>query len=166
MFLVGGMLYFLIITLIFYRFMFFPLKPEALGPPYWINTGAVAISTLAGATLILNSDKAALLQVLLPFITGATLLFWAAATWWIPYLLLLGAWRYIISRITFTYDPPYWGMVFPLGMYTTCTFQMAKAIHLDFLLIIPQFFIYAALLAWGLTFWGLLKWIVRSVSAH
>ncbi len=166
MFLVGGMLYFLIITLIFYRFMFFSLKPEALGPPYWINMGAVAISTLAGASLVLNSDKAALLQVLLPFITGVTVLFWAVATWWIPYLLLLGAWRYMIGRIKFTYDPQYWGMVFPLGMYTTCTFQLAKAIHLDFLLKIPRVFIYAAFLAWGLTFFGLLKLLVRPLFSH
>jgi tellurite resistance protein TehA-like permease len=35
------------------------------------------------------------------------------------------------KRFALTYDPQYWGMVFPLGMYTGSTFQLAKA--LDFL---------------------------------
>jgi tellurite resistance protein TehA-like permease len=163
MFLLGGMLYFLIIMLIFYRFLFFVMEPEALGPPYWINMGAVAISTLAGALLVLNSHRFELLETLLPFLVGTTLFFWTAATWWIPFLLLLGAWRYLVRRTPFIYEPQYWGMVFPLGMYTTCTFQMAKAADLDFLLIIPKLFIFAALLAWVLTFIGFLKFIVRSL---
>ena len=50
--LVGGMLYIWIIALIFYRFIFLPLEPGDLTPPYWINMGAMAISTLAGTTLI------------------------------------------------------------------------------------------------------------------
>src|SRR5690606_19637492 len=45
----GGMLYIWIISLIFYRYTFFRLLPGDLTPPYWINMGAMAISTLAGA---------------------------------------------------------------------------------------------------------------------
>ncbi len=56
-YLLGCMLYLNIITLIFYRFTFFVLKPETLTPPYWINMGAVAITTLAGSTLMLNSNQ-------------------------------------------------------------------------------------------------------------
>ena len=48
MWLGGGMLYIWIISLIFYRYTFFALSPSDLAPPYWINMGAVAISTLAG----------------------------------------------------------------------------------------------------------------------
>src|SRR5438045_4622280 len=41
MFLLGCMLYLLLITLIFYRFTFLNLTPATLTPPYWINMGAV-----------------------------------------------------------------------------------------------------------------------------
>ncbi len=53
MFLTGCMLYLLLITLIFYRFTFVNLTSAALTPPYWINMGAAAIATLAGADLML-----------------------------------------------------------------------------------------------------------------
>ncbi len=52
MFLLGCMLYLPLITLIFYRFTFVNVTTAALTPPYWINMGAVAITTLAGARLI------------------------------------------------------------------------------------------------------------------
>jgi tellurite resistance protein TehA-like permease len=53
MWLGGGMLYIWIISLIFYRYTFFAMHPSDLAPPYWINMGAVAISTLAGSLLVL-----------------------------------------------------------------------------------------------------------------
>lgn len=147
----------MIITLIFYRLMFFELHPEQVGHPYWINMGAVAITTLAGATLIMNSPLSTLLTMLLPFTTGFTLLFWATATWWIPFLLLLGAWRFIIRRSAISYDPQYWSMVFPLGMYTVSTLRLAGSANLVFLLELPRYLIFVALLAWSLTFFGLLR---------
>ena len=95
MWLGGGMLYVWIISLIFYRYTFFPLTAANLAAPYWINMGAMAISTLAGAGLVANGTHSPLIRELLPFIKGVTLLCWATATWWIPMLLLLGGWRHL-----------------------------------------------------------------------
>ena len=71
MWLGGGMLYIWIISLIFYRYTFFPLRPSDLAPPYWINMGAVAISTLAGTLLVLAAPALAAARWLLPFLKGS-----------------------------------------------------------------------------------------------
>lgn len=160
LFLVGDMLYLLVIQLIFYRLLFFKLTPQQFGPPYWINLGAAAITTLAGSTLILNAAKWPFLGDVLPFLKGFTLFFWAFATWWLPLLVLVGLWRHFVQRLPFRYDPAYWRMVFPLGVYTVATVQLAKATGLAFLAVIPYVMIVAAAIAWLLTFWGMIaSWL-------
>src|SRR5215218_5030729 len=155
MFLLGCMLYLLLITLIFYRFTFVNVTTAQLTPPYWINMGAVAITTLAGARLILAAPEWSFLGDVLPFLKGFTLFFWAAGTWWIPLLLILGFWRHVYKKFPLRYDPQYWGMVFPFGMYTVCTIQLAKAINFPSLLVIPRYFIYLALAGWLVVSLGL-----------
>lgn len=165
MFLIGCMLYVLLITLIFYRFTFVSLTSAALTPPYWISMGAVAITTLAGARLIIAASGWSVLNEILPFLKGFTLFFWAAGTWWIPLLFILGFWRHIYKRFPLRYDPQYWGMVFPLGMYTVCTFQLANAVGFSQLLVIPRYFIYLALAGWLAVAAGLLHSLLFRAKA-
>jgi tellurite resistance protein TehA-like permease len=162
--LAGGMLYIWMISIIFYRYTFFRFLPSDLMPPYWINMGAMAISALAGALLIRIAGESALLTVLLPFLKGFTLLYWATATWWIPMLLVLGVWRYFMKKVPLTYDPLYWGVVFPLAMYTTATYRMAEALEMQFLLPVPRLMVGAALTAWLMTFLGLVLHLLRSAA--
>lgn len=164
MWLWGGMLYIWMIALIFYRYIFFKFSPSDLTPPYWINMGAMAISTLAGALLIINTPNAPFLLSTLAFLKGFTIFYWATGTWWIPMLFILAFWRHVYKRFPLTYDPLYWGAVFPLGMYTVCTFEMAKAMDLEFLIPISQYFIYIALIAWCATFYGFLKNIIAKLG--
>ncbi len=165
MYLLGGVLYILIMAMIFYRLLFFPLSAAQLTPPYWISMGAVAITTLAGDTLIINASEWSFLGEILPFLKGLNLLFWVTATWWIPLLVILGAWRHLSKRYPLTYDPMYWSLVFPLGMYTVCTYQLAKALGFQWLYSIPRYFVFVALAAWLITLFGLVYRIVAGFTS-
>ena len=75
----------------------------------------------------------------------------------------LGVWSYTFNRTPFTYNPLYWGAVFPLGMYTVGTFYMARSMDMEFLDVIPQYFVYIALFAWLLAFVGLAKTLIGAI---
>ena len=160
---IGSFLYMVLITLIMYRLVFFKMSPDALVPPYWINMGALAITTLAGSTLCINIP---LIEGpyadLLGFTKGFTLFFWSFGTWWIPFLIIIGVWKYIYHKTPFKYSPLYWAMVFPLGMYTACTIKFSQAIQLPFVAIISTYFIYAAYLAWVFIFVHMIRSMIKA----
>jgi len=147
---------------IFYRFTFLPIDAAHLSPPYWINMGALAITTLTGATLMPSAAAAPFWSAAHPFLFGFTLLFWAFGTWWIPLLMVFGFWRHVIARYPLRYAPEYWGLVFPLGMYSVATLRLAEFVGLGPLLAISRVFAGLALTAWTLTFLGMVaSWFGR-----
>jgi|SRR5579883_201373 tellurite resistance protein TehA-like permease len=162
--LTGGMLYVWMIALIFYRTTFFEVAPDDLTPLYWINMGAMAISTLAGSLLIINAREAPYLGSLLPFLKGFTVFYWATGSWWIPMLVVLALWRHVFRRFPLRYDPLYWGAVFPLGMYAAATWQMARVMGLNFLQVIAECFVYLAIAAWAATFTGFIVTVARGAA--
>ncbi len=166
MWLWGGMFYIWIISLIFYRYIFFEVMPSDLTPPSWITMGAMAISTLAGSLLVQNTSGAPFLASLLPFLKGFTVFYWATGMWWIPMLVTLDVWRYVVRRFPLRYDPLYWGAVFPLGMYSVATGNMASALGLPFLDFLPQVMFAAALTAWTIAFAGLLFQLRKIVTSR
>jgi tellurite resistance protein TehA-like permease len=161
LFLAGAMLYILVIGLIFFRWVFRPMPALTITPTYWINMGAVAITTLAGARLVDTASAYAFVASLEHFIAGFTLFFWATGTWWIPLLVVVFAWRHASARTPLQYDAQYWSMVFPLGMYSAATYAYARGSHLDFLLPLARVACAVAVVAWTVTAVGLGRRLLR-----
>jgi tellurite resistance protein TehA-like permease len=154
----GSLLYIVIIAAIFFRLTLFDLGPTQVAPPYWINMGAISITTLAGTRIIADAPSfPGTMGSLLPFFSGITFLFWAFATWWIPLLILLGLWKHAVTRLPLNYTPALWAMVFPLGMYATCTKMMESTFHVHTFGQISRCMVYVALAVWTLVAIGLAK---------
>lgn len=155
-YMIGGMFYFVLIGLILYRWLFLSMKAETLTPPYWINMGAVAIISLAGSRLVMYANAHEPLSHWGNFVQTFTMFFWAFASWWIPLLFLMFSYRHFIARVPLKYDPQYWSMVFPLGMYGVCTFNYAVVTGFTFIKPISGLFVIIALATWVIVFIGLL----------
>jgi tellurite resistance protein TehA-like permease len=162
----GGAIYLWLATLIFFRYMFLPTSAEDLTPHLWINMGAAAISVLAGSTLLGHSGLSPVVSELQPFVKGLTLLFFAVATWWIPMLVALGVWRHLVCGVPLSYDPLYWGGVFPLGMYSVSTYKLVEILGSSFLMPLSNVFMIAAVGAWIAAFVGLVDSRLNSRHGH
>lgn len=155
-YMVGGMFYFVLIGLILYRWLFISMKAETLTPPYWINMGAVAIISLAGSRLVIYARHYENLGQWATFVQTFTLFFWAFATWWVPLLFIMFGYRHFVARVPLRYDPQYWSMVFPIGMYGVCTFIYADITRFDFIKPVSAIFVILAVVTWIIVFIGLL----------
>lgn len=153
---VGIGLYGMFVTLFAYRIFFFDVEAEDLTPLLWVVMGAAAISTNAGSTLLLTDIAMPFLRAMRPFIDGVTLIMWAWATWWIPLLILLGAWKHGVCRMPLRYTPMLWSLVFPLGMYALASLRLALASDFPPLRAVSRGMIWVALAAWAATACGLI----------
>ena len=77
-------------------------------------------------------------------------------------LVILAVWRHVVNPIQLVYDPLYSGAVFPLGMYTVATYQVAQMTKMTFLFVIPRYSVYVALAAWILTAIAMVAHLVRT----
>ncbi len=57
-------------------------------------------------------------------------------------------WRHLRRHVPFRYETDDWDIVFPIGMYTVGTFELAHALPADFLLPIPAAGVYVSLTVW------------------
>ena len=160
--LLGGLLYLMLITLIFYRWCFVPMTAHDLTEPWWITMGAMAIAALAGSRLLLLAQTTTLFaHDLRPVLFTLTTAFWAMATFWIPQLAILFVAKHGVARDPIRYSVAEWSMVFPIGMYTVATHVYAAAAPASYLEDVPRVTILVAFAAWVLTAAGAVRAIAR-----
>ena len=165
-FTLGIVLYVIVMTSLFLRWTFEPLDPAQADPPSWIAAGAVAITVLAGSNLLLARDDVALVDRMAPFLEGMVVLSWATATFWFPVMIAIGIWRHLVRHVPLRYEPAYWALVFPIGMYGAATFRMRAALSLDTLEVVPEVTLVVAIAAWSVAFAGLLHHLATNVVAR
>lgn len=178
----GYVLYFVVVTVVTYRLLDGPIRPDDWTGPYWITMGAAAITTLAGTTLGPRLAAFQGWESYAPVIVGVTFLAWAIASWWIPLLLAVDVWKFLTggtggdppvwvvllpwSRLGFgdrlhAYAPTAWGRVFPMGMYTACTLNLAGIGTFGVLSVVPAYWGWFGLVVWALTFVGMSRAVWR-----
>lgn len=145
------------------RMMLYPFGPEELTPPYWVAMGACAITVLAGARIV-EMDSAPMVDVTRGLIAGASVMFWAFATWLIPALIAAGWWRHGLNRLPLRYEATLWSIVFPLGMYAVAGIYIGQANSLPIVEGIGRFWLFVvAFPAWALTFAAMCLNVYRTV---
>jgi tellurite resistance protein TehA-like permease len=151
---IAVILYLVLIAIIVSRLLLVDLPPGQLSNPYWITMGATAITVLASAQIL--GLRHVHLPIPSPVESGITFMFWAFGSWWIPLLLALGVWRYLLARVRLTYQSSLWAIVFPLGMYATASASFGVVENIGALVVIARVGIWVAAAAWILTFAGML----------
>lgn len=141
------------------RAMLFRMGPEDLDPPYWVTMGAMAISVVAGARIVLIGDTP-MTEATRVVIGGTSVIFWSFATWLIPILFFIGVWRHVVHRIPLHYTATLWSMVFPLGMYAVAGIYLGQADDLPIVGGIGQAWFWVGLAAWSLTTLGMIAALV------
>jgi tellurite resistance protein TehA-like permease len=145
---VGLGLYGVYVVLLCHRIFFLDLKPDNVTPLLWVVMGAAAISANAGATLAAVDSGMRFLRSMQPFVDGVTLAMWAWATWWIPFLLLLGIWKHGFRREPLGYSIMLWSIVFPLGMYAVTSLRLSQIADFPILGTWSWVMAWVALAAW------------------
>ncbi|MCA5895166.1 tellurite resistance/C4-dicarboxylate transporter family protein [Isoptericola sp. NEAU-Y5] len=159
-FMLGVLLYVIVMTMVFLRWTFLRLTPDEADPPVWIAAGALAITVLAGSNLMLAADGSSRIAGLLPFLEGIVIMAWGTSTFWFPLMIAISVWRHLVRRLPLRYHPANWSMVFPIGMYGVATIRMRDAIDLEPLGWVAPLVLALALAAWLPTFVGMLRRLV------
>ena len=152
--------YALLGSMIFYRFVFIPMPSEDITGPWWINAGAAAITVLAGGQLLAQPGLAVGTFQLHDLIAPLIILFWADATFWIPLLLILFAWKHLWRGRRLRYSVEVWSVVFPMGMYAAATLQFSQAFDIPFITPAAQILFWSALVLWAFSVAGLVLHVV------
>lgn len=162
---VGIFLYATTGILVTLRMMLYPLRPKDLDPPYWVAMGACAITVLAGSRIV-EMRSAPMVNAVHGLVAGASVVFWAFATWLIPVLLVAGLWRHWRHRVPLTYEATLWSVVFPLGMYAVAGIYLGEADRLPVVGHIGAAMLWVALAAWIITFAAMVRNLYRTLIAR
>ncbi len=157
----GMIFYAIFVTIFCYRIFFFTMEPKDYSPLMWVIMGAAAISANAGSSLLLTDPVIPLLVQLRPSVQIISIMLWTWATWWIPLLVMIGLWKHGFKKVPLKYEPMQWSIIFPLGMYTVATNNLALSSEFKPLLYLSTMMLWIAIASWLLVFVFLIKTMLK-----
>ena len=153
----GIIFYAVLVTLFCYRIFFKTMNAEDCSPLMWVIMGAAAISANAGTRLLLTDPVIPMLANLHATVQLISIMLWTWATWWIPLLAIMGIWTHYYKKVPLLYNPMQWSIVFPLGMYTVATNNLALSSQFTPLLVLTEGMLWVAFGAWLILALALMK---------
>ncbi|WP_020578177.1 tellurite resistance/C4-dicarboxylate transporter family protein [Actinopolymorpha alba] len=157
---VGGCLYAAMASIVVIRLMIHPPRPEEVAPPYWVAMGATAITVVGGTRIVEMTGSPGAGELvgtrIAGFVVGVAVVFWAFGTCLIPALLVAGWWRHVTRRVPLRYEPGWWSIVFPLGMYAASAHDLGLVTGFPFLSAIATVVTWPAFLVWVVVFVAML----------
>lgn len=145
---IGLALYVAVAILVVYRMLAFPLHPEDFTPPYWVSMGALAITIVAGSRIV-EMHSTPMVDAVRGLVAGVAVVLWCFATWLIPALVAGGIWRHGVKKVPLVYNPTWWSIVFPLGMYAVAGMYLGRADRLPIVAWIGEQWIWVGMAAWA-----------------
>lgn len=153
----GIIFYAVLVTLFCYRIFFKTMNATDCSPLMWVIMGAAAISANAGSRLLLTDPIIPMLANLHATVQLISIMLWTWATWWIPLLVIMGIWTHYYRKVPLLYSPMQWSIVFPLGMYTVATNNLALSSQFTPLLLLTEGMLWIAFSAWVIIALALFK---------
>jgi len=127
----------------------------------WIAGGALAISTLAAARASAAAHQLHTLAGIAGPLRTASIVLWLLPLLWLA-LLLAGE----LAHPRLRYHLARWSTVFPLGMYTACSFQVGTLTRAPAASTFAEIWVWVALCAWAAVSAGILRRALRLGAAN
>jgi tellurite resistance protein TehA-like permease len=145
---IGVVLYLILAVVVTLHLLELEHAPHALSPTYWIYMGATAISVLAAARILQFPASLPVIAATRDVVSGLGFLLWAFGSWWMPLLLGFAIGRHVILHEHLRYEPAWWSMVFPLGMYAVASTAYGRTGHMGFMVDIARGEVWLGFAAW------------------
>lgn len=141
------------------RLMLYSFEPEEFDPPYWVAMGAIAITVVAGASIV-EMEATPMVEAVRELVAGLSVVFWCIATWLVPVLFAAGWWRHRTRGVALRYDSSLWSMVFPLGMYAVASMSLGRADGLPIVESVGDVWLWVAVVAYAVVLVAMLRHLV------
>jgi C4-dicarboxylate transporter/malic acid transport protein len=150
----GGLLFLLVMSMAFTRYIFYALPPVHLSPTLWVGIAPTSILTIVSLKLVaplksifgLNAATGDVLDVLAK-ISGVTL--WGFSLFWLALAILVTLEVHRKTPLPFALS--WWAFVFPIGAFTVASGVLYQSAPFDFFLWVGLAALASLLVVWLVT---------------